>query len=463
MEIAVVRAGAAVRGRGEMSDPNFAAWLDPLSSSRPTGANLEALRALRGHEREQAIAALRRLGDDPDSAVMLRLEAAEAFVALDAPDQARDILLGIARAAALEPLEAATLVALLRRILSGAELLALAEERLATADLGIDLAASAADRGEPRAARALLLRFSRSDELVLDSRVKALLALAEVGRPRLVARELLSMVRGQVRTTAPRWATRANAFAALRQLRRERELIALAADERESLEVRVPAAESLWALNRADLGREYLLEIALDPSEGHFDHDIIGYAFEGRGMIKELVDLTREWGTSAAMRSMAIYVLDSRGHGELILDIARDPQAVPDARVVACRVLREQGRDDASAEILAALIRDRGLDVDEREAAAVALRGPERAETLIELALDTEVHPAARRSCMYGLVEVRDAEVAKKLGRLARSDPDPTIREAAGFAAGEIRVRVTADRWRRWTAPIRAALSRRHS
>jgi hypothetical protein len=446
-----------------MSDPNFAAWLDPLTNDRPIGANIEALRTLRGHEREQALGGLRSLGEDPRSPTMLRIEAGEVLAALEAPDEARAVLHGIARATPLEPLESANLIALSKRVFSAQELLALADERLATPDLQVELAAAAAELGEQRAVRALLLRLSRDETLVLDTRIKALLALAEAGRARLAARELVALARGDRTTSAPRWATRAEAFGALRELRRERELVALAENERESMEVRVPAAESLWALDRADLGRELLLALALDPTEGHWDHDIIGYAFEGRGLIQELVDLTREWGASSAMRSMAIYVLDSRGHGEQVLAIAQDPQAVPDARVVACRVLREQGRDQESSEILAALIRDRGLDVDEREAAAVALRGPERAETLVELALDTDVHPAVRRSCMYGLVEVRDGEVAKKIERLARSDPDRSVRDAASFVAGEIRVRLSAERWRRWTAPLRAVLNRNQS
>jgi hypothetical protein len=443
-----------------MSNPNFAVWLDPLTNDRPIGATIEALRTLRGHEREQAMSGLRRLGGDPQSATMRRIEAVEALAALEAPDEARAVLREIAHDAQLEPLEFATLIALSKRIFSAAALLALADEQLAAPDLRVALASAAFELGEQRAARAFLLRLGRDEALVLDTRVRALVALARAGRARLAARELVALARGLRRTTAPRWATRAEAFAALRELQRERELIALAEDEQESLEVRVPAAESLWALDRADRGRELLLALAMDPSDGHWDHDILGYALEGRGLIQELVDLTREWGTSSAMRSMAIYVLDSRDHHEQVLAIAQDPLAVPDARIVACRVLREQGREQESAEILAVLIRDRTLEVDERDAAAVALRGPERAAILIELALDTDVHPAVRRSCMYGLVEVRDGEVAKALQRLARSDPDTSVREAASFVAGEIRVRLSAERWRRWTATVRAVLSR---
>jgi hypothetical protein len=406
---------------------------------------------------------LRRLGGDPRSATMRRIEAAEALAALEAPDDARAVLQEIARQATLERLEFATLIAHSKRLFGAAALLALADEQLAAPDLRVGLASAAFELGEQRAARALLLRLSRDEALVLDTRVRALIALAEAGRARLAARELVALARGQRRTTAPRWATRAEAFGALRELRRERELVALAEDEREGLEVRVPAAESLWALDRADRGRELLLALAMDPSDGHWDHDILGYALEGRGLIQELVDLTREWGTSMAMRSMAIYVLDSRGHHEQILTIAQDPLTVPDARVVACIVLREQGRDKESAEILAVLVRDRTLDVEERDGAAVALRGPERAQTLVELALDTDVHPAIRRSCMYGLVEVRDGEVAKTLQRLARSDPDSSVREAASFVAGEIRVRLSSERWRRWTASIRSVLHRNPS
>ena len=448
-----------------MSNPNFAVWLDPLTNDRPIGANIEALRTLRGHEREQAVSGLRRLGGDAQSATMRRIEAAEALAALEAPDEARAVLQEIAHQAPLERLEFATLIALSKRVFSAEALLALADEQLAAPDLRVGLASAAfeMEMGERRAARAFLLRLGRDEALVLDTRVRALIALAGAGRARLATRELIALARGLRRTTAPRWATRAEAFAALRELRRERELIALAEGARESLEVRVAAAESLWALDQADRGRELLLALAMDPSDGHWDHDILGYALEGRGLIQELVDLTREWGTSSAMRAMAVYVLDSRGHHEQILTIAQDPLTVPDARVVACRVLREQGRDQESAEVLAVMIRDRNLDVEERDAAAVTLRGPERAEILVELALDTDVHPAVRRSCMYGLVEVRDAEVAKTLQRLARSDPDSSVREAASFVAGEIRVRVSADRWRRWTTSLRSVLNRNQS
>jgi hypothetical protein len=381
-------------------------------------------------------------------------------VTLEARDEGRTTLSSLARGLSLEPGESAALAGQLERVYSGPELLELAHEDLATEDLRVELTARATALGARREARALLLAFSRDEALVLDTRVKAAIALSEAGRPRLAARELVDMVRGVTTTTAPDWATRLQALWALRELRRAREIAALALDPAESIEVRVPAAEALWALDRAEQGRAILLDLARDVEGEHWDHDIIGHAFEDRGLIEELVGLTREPAINPGMRTMAIYVLGNRGHGERVLAIARDRNAVPDARVIACRVLETLGWDQEGSAVLVSLARDPELEVEAREEAAVALRGPERADLLLELALDEEVHPSVRCSCLFGLVETRDGEVAKTLERLARADPSPRVRDASAFTAAEIRVRLSSARWRRWAAPFRSLLGR---
>ena len=296
----------------------------------------------------------------------------------------------------------------------------------------------------------------------LDRLVDGQLSAAELEGLRAregAARELIGLFRGEDATGEPDWSTRLKALRALVELGRGREIAALAEDASEPVEVRVPAAEALWALGEDDRGRAILLGMARHGG-WHWDYDIVASALEGRGLLDELVELTREPAVNPGMRTMAVYVLGNRGHGEAVLAIARDPTAVSDARVIACGVMDGLGWAAEGASILADLVRDPGLTLEAREEAATALRGPQRADLLLELALDADLHETVRSSCLFGLVEVRDGDIAKTLERLARADPSPRVRDAAAFTAAEIRVRLSADRWRRWSAPIRSMLGR---